>query len=120
MARHLASEIGAEAALRVVALPHTEGCGVSDERLAARTLLGHLASPLVRYAGYPPTPACTWHAHVHMHMCTLLGHIASPPAGHALLPDLLPEHTYTWLRAMAILLHLPTLHLLCTATLRVL
>ena len=95
VARHLASEISADAALRVVALPHTEGllyylldslgftrlnrltrpnkpnrhirptkltiltmltmphtegCGVSDERLAARTLLGHLASPLVRHA----------------------------------------------------------------------
>ena len=36
--------------MRVVALPHTEGCGVSDERVAARTLLGHLASPLVKHA----------------------------------------------------------------------
>ena len=35
--------------LPVLAL-YPPGCGVSDERLAARTLLGHLASPLVRHA----------------------------------------------------------------------
>ena len=155
VARHLAAEISAEAALRVVALPHTEGplnyllaltvlsrltntmftmltmitmitmitvitvitscllcllcsqgslclrglprllrslsslsslcrtpegCGVSDERLAARTLLGHLASPLVR-PGYPPACACA----CCMCMCTLFGHLASPLVGHTLL-----------------------------------
>ena len=37
-------------AVRYVALPHTEGCGVSDERLGVRTLLGHLTSPLVSCA----------------------------------------------------------------------
>ena len=36
--------------VRFVALPHTEGCGVSDERLSASTLLGHLTSPLVSHA----------------------------------------------------------------------
>ncbi|MGI8649872.1 MAG: UxaA family hydrolase [Rubrobacter sp.] len=37
---------------RFVALPHTEGCGSSggaSEALYSRTLLGHLASPLVRF-----------------------------------------------------------------------
>ena len=44
------SEIASSPALRFVALPHTEGCGLSDERLGAMTLLGHLRSPLVAHA----------------------------------------------------------------------
>lgn len=42
-----------EAATRVVALPHTEGCGVSGgttEETYARTMLGYLAHPNVRLA----------------------------------------------------------------------
>src|SRR5215207_6847127 len=38
---------------RFVALPHTEGCGVSAgsaERIYSRTVLGHLANPTVRFA----------------------------------------------------------------------
>src|SRR5215212_2043274 len=38
---------------RFVALPHTEGCGVSAgsaERIYSRTVLGHLANPSVRFA----------------------------------------------------------------------
>src|ERR671917_277594 len=38
---------------RFVALPHTEGCGVSAgsaERIYSRTVLGHLANPAVRFA----------------------------------------------------------------------
>src|SRR5829696_22077 len=38
---------------RFVALPHTEGCGVSagsTERIYSRTVLGHLANPIVRFA----------------------------------------------------------------------
>ena len=43
------------------------GCGVSDERLAARTLLGHLASPLVRYAASPPAaPPPLYHPCMHV------------------------------------------------------
>lgn len=37
---------------RFVALPHTEGCGVSAgsaEEIYARTVLGHLANPIVRF-----------------------------------------------------------------------
>ena len=44
------SEIASSPAVRFVALPHTEGCGLSDERLGAMTLLGHLRSPLVAHA----------------------------------------------------------------------
>lgn len=58
------------------------GCGVSDERLAARTLLGHLASPLVRYAGYPLPP-------LH-HPCM---HIAALSSRHA---PLLEHGYYTY------------------------
>ena len=36
--------------VRFVALPHTEGCGVSDERIGAATLLGYLCSPLIGHA----------------------------------------------------------------------
>ena len=50
LARDLQQAGGDGGAVRFVALPHTEGCGVSDERLGVRTLLGHLASPLVRHA----------------------------------------------------------------------
>ena len=56
VARSLAGWLQAELApppsppVRFVALPHTEGCGVSDERLGAATLLGHLRSPLVARA----------------------------------------------------------------------
>jgi len=50
VARNLAADLSTKSTLRVVSLPHTEGCGVSDERPAARTLLGHLASPLVKHA----------------------------------------------------------------------
>lgn len=38
---------GASRGIRFVALPHTEGCGVSDVETGADLLLGHLASPLV-------------------------------------------------------------------------
>ena len=44
------SEIASSPPVRFVALPHTEGCGLSDERLGAITLLGHLRSPLVAHA----------------------------------------------------------------------
>ena len=56
IARRIAGRLNERSALsakvsRFVALPHTEGCGVSDgsaEAIYSRTLLGHLASPLVR------------------------------------------------------------------------
>ena len=32
--------------MRFVALPHTEGCGVSETVISARLLLGHVRSPL--------------------------------------------------------------------------
>lgn len=48
-AAHLQAQLGG-ADLRVVALPHTEGCGVSDVRIGSRLLLGHLTSPLVAHA----------------------------------------------------------------------
>jgi altronate dehydratase len=41
-----------DAVTRFVALPHTEGCGVSAgsaETIYSRTVLGHLASPMVRF-----------------------------------------------------------------------
>ena len=57
VARMLAGELQAKygdgsgggmlSGVRFAALPHTEGCGVSDERVGAATLVGHLASPLV-------------------------------------------------------------------------
>ena len=52
VARMLAAELqrkydAAGRSIRFVSLPHTEGCGVSDEKVGAATLLGHLASPLV-------------------------------------------------------------------------
>ena len=59
VARGLATELQRElggssgdggGGLRFVALPHTEGCGNSDEKLGAATLLGHLRSPLVAHA----------------------------------------------------------------------
>jgi hypothetical protein len=48
-AAQLQARLGS-ADLRVVALPHTEGCGVSDVSLGSRLLLGHLTSPLVAHA----------------------------------------------------------------------
>ena len=45
-------DLGAGRVTRFVALPHTEGCGVSagsTERLYTRTLLGHGTHPYVRY-----------------------------------------------------------------------
>jgi altronate dehydratase len=45
-----AQEIGRERFSRFLALPHTEGCGVSggpNEVLYARTVMGHLINPLV-------------------------------------------------------------------------
>ena len=47
LARDLQARLGARSGVRFVALPHTEGCGVSDERVGAYALLGHLSSPLV-------------------------------------------------------------------------
>ena len=51
VARTLAAEmqrdLGGPSGVRFLALAHTEGCGVSDERTSASVLLGHLASPLV-------------------------------------------------------------------------
>lgn len=51
---HLLNERGATRGkiTRFVALPHTEGCGVSAgsaETIYSRTVLGHLANPLVRF-----------------------------------------------------------------------
>jgi altronate dehydratase len=52
VARTLANELDARhshtGSVRFVALPHTEGCGLSDERIGAATLFGHLVSPLVK------------------------------------------------------------------------
>ena len=42
--------VGYTTGVRFVSLPHTEGCGVSDATISARTLLGHLRSPLVAHA----------------------------------------------------------------------
>ncbi|MFN8511234.1 MAG: UxaA family hydrolase [Chloroflexia bacterium] len=51
IANHLnARKVGRDKIARFVALPHTEGCGVSSgnsEELYARTLIGHLLHPLV-------------------------------------------------------------------------
>lgn len=51
IANHLnARKVGRDKITRFVALPHTEGCGVSSgnsEELYARTLIGHLLHPLV-------------------------------------------------------------------------
>ncbi|HEU4495332.1 MAG TPA: UxaA family hydrolase [Rubrobacteraceae bacterium] len=47
------SDATQEKITRFVALPHTEGCGVSAgsaERIYSRTVLGHLANPAVRFA----------------------------------------------------------------------
>src|SRR5215207_3284220 len=58
IARRIANRLNAsdatqEKITRFVALPHTEGCGVSAgsaERIYSRTVLGHLANPIVRFA----------------------------------------------------------------------
>jgi altronate dehydratase len=58
IARRIANRLNAsdatqEKITRFVALPHTEGCGVSAgsaERIYSRTVLGHLANPAVRFA----------------------------------------------------------------------
>ena len=51
IANHLnARKVGRDKIARFVALPHTEGCGVSSgqsEEIYARTLIGHLLHPLV-------------------------------------------------------------------------
>ena len=47
------SDATQEKITRFVALPHTEGCGVSAgsaEKIYSRTVLGHLANPAVRFA----------------------------------------------------------------------
>jgi len=53
-ARALAADLSVayrhRAEVRWVSLPHTEGCGVSNARRGAYTLLGHLTSPLVAHA----------------------------------------------------------------------
>jgi altronate dehydratase len=58
IARRIANRLNEQGATRgkvtrFVALPHTEGCGVSAgsaERIFSRTVLGHLANPTVRFA----------------------------------------------------------------------
>src|SRR5918995_1141709 len=58
IARRIANRLNAsdatqEKITRFVALPHTEGCGVSAgsaEKISSRTVLGHLANPAVRFA----------------------------------------------------------------------
>ena len=61
IARRIANRLNEQAATgfaegkvtRFVALPHTEGCGVSAgsaEQIYSRTVLGHLANPSVRFA----------------------------------------------------------------------
>ena len=58
IARRIANRLNERDAMqgkitRFVALPHTEGCGVSAgsaEEIYARTVLGHLANPTVRFA----------------------------------------------------------------------
>jgi altronate dehydratase len=58
IARRIANRLNEQEATRgkvtrFVALPHTEGCGVSAgsaERIYSRTVLGHLANPTVRFA----------------------------------------------------------------------
>jgi len=50
VAAKLQGELGRAGCVRFVSLPHTEGCGVSDATLGARTLLGHVRAPAVAHA----------------------------------------------------------------------